>query len=262
MGEVESKKYPWYMTRWFALIVVGTVIFCVWCYYGLIPMVRTQSLKRDMQSYVKTTLIPKMKYVNEYSLSGKDDQKLTLSLSDNFDNLDLNSQNDLLNNWETDYDNELTKLQMKYHFWNTKDAEANVDLPSASIGVRTVHSTYRIDNLDDLTVNGHTYDDFNASSSSGSDSSSSNSYTPLTSLSESQKSQAWTLATHIVKQKLKSPSTASFPWYNDSYISLENGLIVVNAYVDAENGFGAKIRATFTVEFDANWNAVSVSISQ
>lgn len=63
------------------------------------------------------------------------------------------------------------------------------------------------------------------------------------------KESAWIFAKDAVKENLKAPSTAKFPLYDESYITvLENGSYIVNSYVDAENSYGAKIRTEFSVK--------------
>jgi hypothetical protein len=60
------------------------------------------------------------------------------------------------------------------------------------------------------------------------------------------KADAWTMATRFVERRLKAPGTADFPWCSDQYITdLGNGAYRVVAFVDSENGFGAKIRTRF-----------------
>ncbi len=48
-----------------------------------------------------------------------------------------------------------------------------------------------------------------------------------------------------VKSILKSPSTAKFPNINDWYIGKDKDKILVQSYVDSQNGFGAMIRSKF-----------------
>lgn len=63
------------------------------------------------------------------------------------------------------------------------------------------------------------------------------------------KTSAWIFAKNAVKEKLKAPSTAKFPWYDDSYVTvLDDGRYLVKAYLDAENSYGAKIRSNFSVK--------------
>ena len=49
----------------------------------------------------------------------------------------------------------------------------------------------------------------------------------------------------LVKDKLKSPKSADFPWYSDSFIKEKGDTITVTAYVDADNSFGANIRVNY-----------------
>lgn len=61
----------------------------------------------------------------------------------------------------------------------------------------------------------------------------------------------------LVKDELKSPSTADFPWADFNIIATYDE-IVVNSYVDAENTFGAKIRNHLKCYIDYN-NADPIS---
>lgn len=61
------------------------------------------------------------------------------------------------------------------------------------------------------------------------------------------KSGAWTAAQGFVESRLKSPSTADFPWYQEEKIHyLGNDSYRVSSYVDAENSFGATMRSNYT----------------
>ncbi|NFH40674.1 hypothetical protein [Clostridium sporogenes] len=54
-----------------------------------------------------------------------------------------------------------------------------------------------------------------------------------------------------VKNKLKAPSTAKFPIYDESFVEqIDSTHYKVNCYVDAENGFGAKIRSNYTCDIE------------
>ena len=50
----------------------------------------------------------------------------------------------------------------------------------------------------------------------------------------------------LVKDKLKSPKSSDFPWYSDNFISDKGNKIIVSAYVDADNSFGANVRVQYT----------------
>lgn len=66
--------------------------------------------------------------------------------------------------------------------------------------------------------------------------------------SSNRERDAWVCAQNIVKEELKSPSTADFCSYPDASITdIGNERYVVKGYVDAKNSFGAEIRTDFTV---------------
>lgn len=60
---------------------------------------------------------------------------------------------------------------------------------------------------------------------------------------------AFTYAQSIVKQNLKSPSSADFCKFSEATISHNGNDYVVGGYVDADNSFGAHVRSTFIVTF-------------
>ena len=65
----------------------------------------------------------------------------------------------------------------------------------------------------------------------------------------------------IVRDKLKSPSTASFPKHFDA--EKKNGKWTVVGVVDAQNSYGAMLRQNFLVEIVSvgdKWKALKVSI--
>lgn len=72
--------------------------------------------------------------------------------------------------------------------------------------------------------------------------------------SDSQRQDAWLMAQHFIKERLKSPGTASFGGisdfqsYTDHVTSLGNQAYAVHGWVDSQNGFGALIRADFSLE--------------
>jgi len=57
---------------------------------------------------------------------------------------------------------------------------------------------------------------------------------------------AFVMSHDFVKDRLKAPSTAEFPWYDEKFVEdLGNGKFRVTAYVDAENSFGAMLRSNY-----------------
>ncbi|KPM65568.1 hypothetical protein HB13667_11655 [Pseudomonas putida] len=59
---------------------------------------------------------------------------------------------------------------------------------------------------------------------------------------------AFVMSQNFVKQRLKSPASANFPYVNDSGVDVfADGACgySVSAYVDSQNGFGAMIRSSY-----------------
>jgi hypothetical protein len=85
---------------------------------------------------------------------------------------------------------------------------------------------------------------------------------------ENKDVEAQVMCEHFVKDRLKVPRSADFPWVaaKDVVRSLGNGRYIMSSYVDAENSFGAKIRARFacTVEFlgKNNWSLESLTFQE
>lgn len=63
--------------------------------------------------------------------------------------------------------------------------------------------------------------------------------------------EAFTVAEAMVKQKLKSPSTAKFCTVSQSTITHDGDVYTVSGWVDAQNSFGATLRSNWTVTFTA-----------
>lgn len=73
------------------------------------------------------------------------------------------------------------------------------------------------------------------------------------SVSDDEKGTCWALAKDVVKQNLKSPSSAKFPFsYVSEGVSItkSGNTYTVQAWVDAENSFGANLRSNFTVTME------------
>lgn len=65
-------------------------------------------------------------------------------------------------------------------------------------------------------------------------------------------SEAWSCAMSIVKDSLKSPSTAKFCPFTECRVThLGNGEYKVTGWVDAQNSYGATLRSNFVVTYTA-----------
>lgn len=82
---------------------------------------------------------------------------------------------------------------------------------------------------------------------------------------------AFVMSQNFVKQRLKSPSTATFPYINDAGVKvfqdepLTECKHVISAFVDAQNGFGGTVRNRYTVTMQKvpgknAWRAVNLAI--
>lgn len=76
-----------------------------------------------------------------------------------------------------------------------------------------------------------------------------NSLTYYTVTDDATLGEVWAMAQSFVKDQLKSPKSADFPTYGDSNVNITSSgdYYKVTGYVDAENGFGAEIRSTFSL---------------
>lgn len=74
------------------------------------------------------------------------------------------------------------------------------------------------------------------------------------------------MAREFVEDRLKAPSTADFCGYEDTTAEQQDtGSWVIESCVDAENGFGAKIRTDWYVEVeydtdDGSWELIDISL--
>ena len=63
-----------------------------------------------------------------------------------------------------------------------------------------------------------------------------------------QDMEIYNITKDIIRDDLTTPSTAKFPAFNMKFISYNNSVYTVSAYVDHDNLMGATVRSYFTVE--------------
>ena len=61
--------------------------------------------------------------------------------------------------------------------------------------------------------------------------------------------EAYFLSQRIVKENLKSPSTANFPIDDYKGWLVKDSVVLIKGYVDSQNGFGATVRSKFTIKW-------------
>jgi hypothetical protein len=84
---------------------------------------------------------------------------------------------------------------------------------------------------------------------------------------EDEKAMAITMAQNFVKDRLKSPSSASFPWDFKEYNATKSsdGKWSLSGWVEATNAFNAKLRVPWSVVVrrdGKNWALLSINIQE
>lgn len=75
--------------------------------------------------------------------------------------------------------------------------------------------------------------------------------TGSTNREEDLKEQAWICAQNVVRENLKSPSSAKFCWYPEADISnLGDNEYMIRGWVEAQNDFGVSIKTDFIVTLE------------
>lgn len=66
--------------------------------------------------------------------------------------------------------------------------------------------------------------------------------------------ESYVTTQQIVKNNLKSPSTADFPWTPGkfAFVQVDETTWQLNSYVDCQNGFGATVRTHYHIRFDVD----------
>lgn len=79
---------------------------------------------------------------------------------------------------------------------------------------------------------------------------------------QNDESMAWIMTQDFVEKRLKSPSSAEFPWSSDVDITRSGNSYTIDGYVDAQNTYGADIRENFVakVRYDGEgkWSLISL----
>lgn len=80
-----------------------------------------------------------------------------------------------------------------------------------------------------------------------------------------KESTAYVMCQEFVESRLKSPSSAEFPWKSEIKVkSLDDHTYAVSGYVDAQNSFGANVRQNYVckVKYDGGdeWQLIGLSL--
>ncbi len=74
---------------------------------------------------------------------------------------------------------------------------------------------------------------------------------------DSHQGELWVACKKEIKSRLKSPTTADFPFLDFTIWAWDTD-IILKSYVDSQNGFGASVRTTFKCYFDYNGGKPSI----
>jgi len=69
---------------------------------------------------------------------------------------------------------------------------------------------------------------------------------------EDMKTEAYVMSQNFMKQYLKSPKSADFPFDSYKYEYLGDNKMKITSYVDAQNSFGAQLRTYYEVTMRYN----------
>ena len=65
------------------------------------------------------------------------------------------------------------------------------------------------------------------------------------SASNSKNLEAYVYSQQLIELQLKTPGTANFPTFEDSFVNQVGNIYTINAFVDSENSFGANVRSRY-----------------
>jgi hypothetical protein len=234
------------------LILFGSTILIIALIVMVIGEIKLSETRKELNAYVKDNIINNSEYAIDYKLVGSYANQLNINFKDTFDNLDKDKQEQSLKTIMGKYRTAYSDILGKYGYYEKALKWAY----NPSIIIKTKTNEYKYNWIDYFYINGEKYayeDKFKQYPSTAPVVSNADyNYNSPKEPSEDNKAYAWTAAIREVKDRLKSPSSAKFPFsYSQQDIKeVSPSTFVVNSYVDAENSFGAKLRVDFMVKIE------------
>lgn len=83
---------------------------------------------------------------------------------------------------------------------------------------------------------------------------------------EEEAGMAYIMSQDFLKERLKSPATADFPWQPERNIYNGDSTFSISSYVDSQNGFGALIRTKYSaiLKYNGNdsWSLIDIDLDE
>lgn len=183
--------------------------------------------------------ITSLEYYKNHDIKSTGSFKLFVTLDDDFANQDIEKQTQIAKAYMDEYLFHVTVWGSHYAPLKNTNSFSKFDL---YIYLNSSDKKYIVNGTDFTDENGNKHD-IEVDTILSSDGSAGNINVSDT--------EIWICAQKAIKDNLKSPASAVFPTFSDSYIkSIGNNQYTISAYVDAENSYGASIRSTFSVTIE------------
>jgi hypothetical protein len=247
------------------LLTIGVIMVVLWIGFNRYQdFVKVQKFENALNTYLTSSVFSNAEYFKAYKLDGIHSKDLTVTLSDDFDKLSRQEKYDKLSSIMDKFMDKRLSLLMSSKIYNISTSSSQYLSEWPSIYGLTSNNKYKFSGSDYFTDgDGKEYSAYDMGKKSITTSSNTSSSSSTTSNyskepSKDNKTFAWTAAVSVVKENLKAPSTAKFPFsaISDGVTIKETGLNVfqVTAWVEAQNDFGAKPRKSFTVTIEKTGN--------
>lgn len=192
-------------------------------------------------------LIEKYDFIDNYKVSGYLNCILKINVNDKFNSLDESEKTSKISGLFTSYE----FLNRSYYIKKFKDIK-DID----TLKLVTERKIIVNNSGNELVYN---YKNIEKSENTTNPVIIENSSITTTNLSDEEKGFAWAVAKKEVKDVLKAPSSAKFPFsYSSATITKMDNLYTVISYVEADNSFGTNLKVKFSVSFERSGNNYTV----
>ena len=236
-------------------IIVMGVIGVVVIFFVVKPIIQMSllknSIKNEIVTYIKAS--PLNSYITKKSMDGYMNSHVTIYVNNGFDKLDYSDMVIYLGQLESQIENRVMSVISNSDDLGMLWESETIDIISSK-GKYTFNTNryghLKLPNGTNIGDDGKEITN-TAITNTPTVTTTDNSNVTNTPKEPSKDDQisVWVEAEDIVKNNLKSPSTAKFPFsFSDGDITeIADNTFKVTSYVDSENSFGAKIRSNFSI---------------